>query len=108
MPTTSATRPSKLAGPTVRQRNPATVAESSAGFEAWANPAALLTIVAARAERTEIGRIGTGRGRREPGNRITEREPHRSVDGPGQHSGTLRCDEALCCGYSERRACPEE
>jgi hypothetical protein len=31
IPTTSATRPSKLAGPTVRQRKPATVAESSAG-----------------------------------------------------------------------------
>ena len=39
MPATSDVRPSKLAGPTVRQRKPAMVAESSAGRADCANAA---------------------------------------------------------------------
>jgi hypothetical protein len=52
MPTTSATRPSKLAGPIVRQRNPAMVAESSGGRAVCANADEAMAI-AARAEKME-------------------------------------------------------
>src|SRR3954462_8936738 len=60
MPTTSATRPSKFAGPTVRQRKPASVSESSVCASAVAAP--LVTARPARSETKRKRCIRTPRG----------------------------------------------
>src|SRR5687767_14630809 len=56
----SEVRPSKFAGPTVRQRSPAMVAESSGGRAACANAVGPARTLAARMGKIEIGRMKGG------------------------------------------------
>src|SRR5689334_5960261 len=64
MPVTSDTRPIVFAGPTLRQRNPATVVESSsngllAGACAWAAAAKSVAAIGKRCARVMAGGVGT-------------------------------------------------
>src|SRR5690349_11712464 len=99
MPATSDTRPSKLAGPTVRQRKPATVAESSGGRAACANAAEPDTATAATSEMYGVSLIeGRGRGRNCTANWNAERCAIVALSVVDTASNFLRRDVTNRCG----------